>query len=260
MTDPATPPAPARRRRASAATEPGPAAPAASPPTSGDPWGLARPGEPVDAPLAPPPEPGPARLSRKAKAEADREADRVVGAAGIVQSASAARGEARAASPFGAMPQPGPGYDRITERIFDLPDPDAEYEELERALSLGTREHDSVFEALDRAQHNARRAHRLYVCARVDAERFNLDADVVEAAMRTQALHALEQDKLAGVRTKQITDADVGAKIAALFPDEHRDLAERRIKSRKMLEQLETFAKLWSSRCYSLASMLDSQR
>jgi hypothetical protein len=163
-------------------------------------------------------------------------------------------------SPFGAMPGHGPGFARITETIFDLPDPAAEYADLEAALQLGTKSLDSITDALDRAEDNARRAHRLYVCARVDAERFNLDADVIEAAMRTQAVAELQREKDSGLRTKQITDGDTTAKVAVMYPDEHRDLSERRIKSRKMVEHLEAFASLWRSRCYSLAKMLESKR
>ena len=161
---------------------------------------------------------------------------------------------------FGAMPSAGDGFAQITERIFDMPDPDAEYAELEGALQLGTQTADSIVSALDRAEDHARRAHRLYVCARVDSERFNLDADVIESAMRTQAVSELQREKDSGVRTKQITDGDTTAKIAAMFPDEHRDLAERRVKSRKMVDHLEAFAQLWRSRCYSLSKMLESRR
>lgn len=161
---------------------------------------------------------------------------------------------------FGAMPMAGDGFAQITERVFDMPDPDAEYAELEGALQLGTQTADSIVSALDRAEDHARRAHRLYVCARVDSERFNLDADVIESAMRTQAVSELQREKDSGVRTKQITDGDTTAKIAAMFPDEHRDLAERRVKSRKMVDHLEAFAQLWRSRCYSLSKMLESRR
>jgi hypothetical protein len=216
-------------------------------------------GEPLDAPPVPAAAAEPGKLGRRVRAKADAAADKVTAEAGIVASAQAARGDAPA-RPFGKLPEHGPGFDRITTSIFTLPDPSAEYEALEAALKVGTQEFTRIADAMDNAEDNARRAHRLYVNARLDAERFNIDADVIEAAMRTPALHALEADKLAGVRTKQITDTDVASKIAALFPDEHRDLAERRIKSRKMVEHLETFAQLWRSRCYSISKMLESKR
>jgi hypothetical protein len=158
------------------------------------------------------------------------------------------------------MPAMGNGFERIKDTVFNMPDPDSEYADLEAALVMGNQQFDNVSTALDKAEDNARRAHRLYICARVEAEKFNIDADIVEGAMRAQAVSELQREKDAGIRTKQITDADTTAKLAALFPDEWRDLQERRIESRKMVEHLERFADLWRSRCYSLAKMLESRR
>lgn len=193
---------------------------------------------------------------RISASEEARVADATVRSAGIVQSAQEARGE----TPFAALPVMDKGFERIKDTIFQLPDPDAEYADLERALVLGTQQFDSISAALDKAEDHARRAHRLYVCARVEAEKFNIDADIVEGAMRTQAVSELQREKDAGIRTKQITDADTSARLGAMFPDEWRDLQERRIESRKMVEHLERFSDLWRSRCYSLAKLLESRR
>jgi len=188
-------------------------------------------------------------------AELKRELDKNTRELGIERSAGSIRGDAP-----GGMPTHGKGYADIVERVFDLPDPEAEYDTLEKALKLGTQAFDSISSALDSAEDNARRAHRLYVNARVDAERFNIDAEVIEAAMRTNAIAELQREKDAGHRSKAITDSDTSAKVAAMFPDEFRDLAERKVKSRKMVEHLEAFAGLWRSRCYSLSKMLESKR
>lgn len=219
-----------------------------------DPWGLGT--DPKytapAAPKAPPPfERPPPRGSGSG-----RRGDRELAAQGVLASASQARGE----KPAYDLPAAGPGYDRIVERVFNLPDPEAEYEALEKALQLGTQAYESIAAALDGAEDHARRAHRLYVCARADSERFNLDAEVIEAAMRSEAVGELQREKDAGVRTKTITEADTAGKVAALFPDEHRDLSERRLKVRKTVEHLESFAGLWRSRCFSLAKMLESKR
>lgn len=165
------------------------------------------------------------------------------------------------ASPFaGPMPVQAPGFGRITERVFDMPDPDAEYAVLEKALMLGKLETDSLASALDRAEDNARRAHRLYVAAKLDLERFTADAGLIEGAIRTEAAAELQREKDAGTRTKQITDADVTAKSAALFPDEWRDLAEKKVAAKLAVEHLERFADLWVSRCRSLGGLLASRR
>lgn len=185
----------------------------------------------------------------------DVKADARMRAAGIVTAPDAAR-----AGTNGSLPALSEGYATVQERIFTLPDPNGEYEELERSMKLGTREFDSVSRALDDAEDNARRAHKLYVNARLDYERFGIDADIIEAGMAAQARTELEREKESGQRSKQITQDDVKHKCLVLFPDEWRDLAERRIKGRKMLEHLERFAELWKVRCFSLAKQLEARR
>lgn len=162
--------------------------------------------------------------------------------------------------PFTSMPELRDGYARIKETVFFLPSPEAEYNELEADLKLGTREFDNISAALDRSEDNARRAHKLYVNARVDYERFMLDAELVEASMWDEAVAALQAEKVGGQRTKAITEADTKYKCQALFPDEWRDLQMRKIEGRKMLEHLERFADLWRARCFSLAKQLEARR
>lgn len=183
-----------------------------------------------------------------------RDATNATRTAGIEESAQQVRGERVA---IGQLPEIQPGYRRIVVRVFDLPDPDAEYEALEVALRESQ---PSPVAALEIAEDNARRAHRLYVCARAAAEQFNIDASMIEAAMRTEALAAIAHDKASGHHNKTITEADITARIAVMFHDEYRDLQDRRIKSRKMVEHLEAFAQLWRSRCYSLSIIVGSRR
>lgn len=183
-----------------------------------------------------------------------READKAVREAGIETSAQAARGEPKS---FGELPELVSGYGRIVTRVFDLPDPEAEYQELETSL----REmHSGATTALEVAEDNARRAHRLYVNARAAAEKFNIEAGVIEASMRSDALASLTRDKQGGHHNKAITEADVAGRMAVLFPDEALDLADRKIKARKMVEHLEVFAQLWRSRCYSLSTIVSARR
>jgi len=184
-----------------------------------------------------------------------READVLARDAGIVVTAPDQR-----ASPVNGTASTSVGFTRIAERVFNLPDPDGEYEELERALSLGSSEFDSIVKAVDAAEDDARRAHRLYVNAKLDYERFAADAALIESAIRTEASAELQREKDSGQRTKQITDADVVAKSAALFPDEWRDLAEKKVRAKLSVEHLERFADLWVGRCRSLGGMLASKR
>lgn len=183
-----------------------------------------------------------------------RDADEALRSAGIVETAHEQKAFA------GPMPVLNDGFRRIEERVFDLPNPDAEYESLEGALSVGSRDTDDLARALDEAEDCARRAHRLYANAKLDLARFQADAEVIEGAIRTEAAAELQRERDSGLRTKQITDADVTAKAAALFPDEWRDLAARKVRAKLAVEHMERFADLWVSRCRSLGGLLASRR
>lgn len=159
-------------------------------------------------------------------------------------------------SPITDLPSLSAGMNGIVVRVFDLPDPEGEYAELEGALSVGSRESDDIASSLDVAEDSARRAHRLFVNAKLDAERFAADAEVIEGALRGQAAAELQAEKESGARTKQITDADVRSKAALLFPDEWRALSEGKAKAELMVKHLERFADLWMRRCHSLGALL----
>lgn len=153
------------------------------------------------------------------------------------------------------------GYQRIVESIH-VPDPEAEYARLERALTVGEQRTDygSLNAALDRAEDNARAAHRLYLAAKLQRERYELEAEPVIGAMRDQATAKLEQEKVAGTRKKQITDADVRAYAATMFPDEWTAQQMALSQVQAMEKMLERLADLWLRRCSSLATMLSSLR
>ncbi len=157
----------------------------------------------------------------------------------------------------------GPGYDRIVERVFAV-DPWASYEQLERDIKLPGPAHRAdyatIVDALDKCEDNAREAHRVFIAAKVAADRFEADAIVLAVDMRTQATQALEAEKERGERKKQITDADVESRIAALFPDEWRTLEERRAKARRMVSHLERLADLWKERARDVRAMLETMR
>lgn len=191
------------------------------------------------------------KAEKAAETAERRETDRKV--AGITADADDLR------PPVPSLPPPDltPGYARIVERVFDLPDPEALYERLEADLMLGHREHDSVREALDRAESNAQSAFRLFVNARVEHERFGLDAELVEAGLWQAATAELQAEKDAGQRSKAITDADVRHRCAALFPDEWREIQDRRARAKGMLDALGRLADLWQQRSASLRKLAD---
>ena len=157
----------------------------------------------------------------------------------------------------------GEGYDRIVERVFTV-SPWETYEPLEKDLRLTGDAHRADYatlvDALDRCQDNSREAHRLFVSAKVSVARYEADAAVLLTDMRKQSLAALDAEKAAGQRSKQITEADIESRIASLFPDEWRALEDRRAKSKAMVSHLERLSELWKERSRDLRVMIENSR
>jgi hypothetical protein len=155
------------------------------------------------------------------------------------------------------------GYDRIVESVFTV-DPWAAYETLEKSLKLAGEAHRAdyatLITALDACQDNSREAHRLFVSAKVAVARYEADASVLLVDMRKQATAALDEEKASGERKKQITEADVESRIAALFPDEWRALEDRRARAKGMVLHIERLAELWKERCRDLRTMVETSR
>lgn len=157
-----------------------------------------------------------------------------------------------------------PAYDRIVTRMIPE-DPEGDYEELERKLRLRTSpahraETSEIADALDDAQSCAWRAHKLHIGARVAHEIAESDAKIRLAPMRDAASAALQVEKTKGIRSKQITDADVESKMAEMFPDEWRSTEIARLRARKVVDKLEEFARLWGTRAQTLQAELMTSR
>lgn len=152
-------------------------------------------------------------------------------------------------------------FEQIVTSIF-VEKPWEEYQHLERALKIGqTRsDHGSVNKHLDNAEANARRAHRLWMTAKVERERWERGNATVFAAMRGEATKVLQREKDQGLRSKQITDADVDSQCAALYPDEwmHQEIKRKQVKA--MEDSMQNLAEMWNSRCRSLQAMLSKLR
>lgn len=157
-------------------------------------------------------------------------------------------------------PEISPDIERIAETIYAI-DASKDYDDLEKNLVVGEERGDfrTLQQHLDKAEDRARRAHRLYLGAKLERARWELDAQVTNAAMRKAAVDDLETDKAAG-RKKQITESDVTAKMAQLFPDEFRSQEIKRAKLKGVEEHLERLAELWKGRCHSLGTMLNNLR
>jgi hypothetical protein len=157
-------------------------------------------------------------------------------------------------------PQVSPDYERIVEAIYAV-DAAKDYADLEQNLEVGEERGDfrTLQQHLDKAEARARRAHQLYLGAKLERARWELDSEVVCAAMRKEAADDLEADKAAG-RKKQITDADVRSRMAEKFADEWRSQELRRVKLKGMEEALERLADLWKGRCHSLGTLISTLR
>jgi len=157
----------------------------------------------------------------------------------------------------------GAGYDRVVDRVFRI-DADGEYAQLETRLKLSMRasraDYGSVVDALDEAEDLARRAMALYVNGKVAVAAFEIDARVIEGALREQAVSGLEAEKERGERKKAITEGDVDGRIASMFPDEYRDLAVKRSKAKEVCVYFERLAELWKERARDLRAMVGNAR
>lgn len=78
--------------------------------------------------------------------------------------------------------------------------------------------------------------------------------------MRQEATRRLDEEKKNGLRSKQITDADVEAMISTLYPDEYKAQSVRRAKAHALERSAENLVDLWNSRCRTLAAMAGHQR
>jgi hypothetical protein len=150
----------------------------------------------------------------------------------------------------------------LVERAFDV-DFAHDMSEVEGALSFGDAdrvEFGRLRSALDEQCDIARIAHRLYCNAREAREVFEIDAKIVLASMRADATFRLQEEKAKGHRTKQITDDDVESMIAALHPDEWRDIARRRKRVELLCEHLKELADISKRRIGVLDTLTNTRR
>lgn len=154
-----------------------------------------------------------------------------------------------------------PDFARITETIFAV-DVLRDYDDLEKHLEVGEQRNDyrTLTEHLDKAEARARRAHALYLGAKIELVKWEADSRVVMAAMRDKARLELETEKLEGTRKKVIGKEDVEDRVADLYPDEWKAQEVRRAKMKATVEHLERLAELWKTKCYSLSTLLSNLR
>lgn len=152
----------------------------------------------------------------------------------------------------------GDGYERIIERTFSV-DVDAESSDLEEAMRVGDvvrGDYALLADALDNAEDNARRAHRVFCNAKVAFDAFEIDARIIESGLREEASEQLEEDRAKGIRKKAATKDDILARMYQEFGDEVRNLEHKRSSAKMTVEHMERIADLWKIRCRTLQTLV----
>jgi hypothetical protein len=94
----------------------------------------------------------------------------------------------------------------------------------------------------------------LYVVANVAAKDVEAANESTRGAMWLKAKTALEEhrDKSGG---KAPTKDDIEAKMAAMFPDEYRELVNTEYQAKEAIEHVEWLANMWKQRARTLEAM-----
>jgi hypothetical protein len=155
------------------------------------------------------------------------------------------------------VPSPRAPLARVVSSVFSVEVTVEAYLRLERELALADPTRPEVVRlALNRAQANASEAHRLYVVAKVEFELFETECLRYMAKFREEAIRALKAaEAQPGRAKKDITEKDVSAMLAKLFPDQVLVEQERREKSRQTVAHLYRLAELWKERTYALGQL-----
>jgi hypothetical protein len=159
-------------------------------------------------------------------------------------------------------PQMSRDFEWVTTYVYTIPDPFRLYLKLEGELTVGIKRGDrgTLLECLDKAEKNARDAHRLYLQAHLEWEKFDRTCEVLRASMRDQATTELQAEKDKGSRSKQITDADVLSRMASMFHEEWEYQEAKRQRGKGMVKDCEKLADLWMLRVRTLQTMISNLR
>ena len=150
------------------------------------------------------------------------------------------------------------GFQEIASKVFDT-DTDLvkEFDHIEGSLSItGKLTPGVITRAANQSEDMARRAYLLYIVGKVEYESYMRKTEGLVAVLRDGATKSLEMEKASGIRTKQITDADVVSVMASKYGDEWEDIQSRRNRAKGMLGYLEVLSDLSKKRCFTVARML----
>lgn len=155
------------------------------------------------------------------------------------------------------------GFDRVVTTVYSI-DSKAEYAELSTGLQLSMKASEASYgrlvDALDGSEERARRASVLLANAKVAVRAYEIDSDGIKSALRDAAVAALQQEKDAGQRSKQITEGDIASEIASRFTDEHRELQLNFERAKRMADVVENLTYRWQERAKDLRQMVAKAR
>lgn len=220
------------------------------------------------------------RRRRKAATEPDENADHIVETGGKPAAKSEAKAATKPGTPtsttvpkgevpkdifqgadgqsgFPKAPDMQRGFQTIVKDLFDDGyDVVEEYTACKEAMVIkDALTPERLKRAANEQEDISLRAHRLYIVGKVEVSAYMRETEAVYGAIRDAAIQHLEQQKANKTRTKQITDADVKAEAARLYPDEWADICTRRDRAEAMLSQLQRLSEAGKSRCYTISNM-----
>lgn len=149
-----------------------------------------------------------------------------------------------------------PGFQRIVETVYCK---DTYETYLELVEFLKPKEQRTTRD-LDNVEFMARKAHDLWMTAKRERTRWEMDNKVIFAAMHERSALDLQREKDSGQRSKQITDADIQARCALNWPDEYRaqELRQRYVKTAE--ESMANLYAVFELKCRNMATVVSKQR
>ena len=121
-------------------------------------------------------------------------------------------------------------------------------------------EHGHVMLALDEARKIAEDAYGLMVTAILEAKRWETANEIVFAAMWTQGRIEAERERKQMGFSKAVTDTDVRAKCAVLYPDEWLAQEVEREKVKLTVDRMKNLSKVAADKADDVRAMLKGQR
>lgn len=153
--------------------------------------------------------------------------------------------------------------DEIVDAVVVSPESIASiHAAIEASLTIadGRLEYGHLAAALNAATKHYRNAYRLASTATRHRKIWQRENVITRAAMRQAAIKSLQTEKAEGLRSKQITDADVESQMGILNPDEVRAQIQREINLETVEKSFYNLVDVAAERCQALRTLLGKSR